>query len=747
MMNKLYRIWILCVTNPFAWLIGGMVVLTQIGFAFVALSSSGGAALIPSTMLTNYGRTYHCILKTEPSDVPGVPTIGYEPIPEETVSLNLSNMIRDPKVWEEIRNLPNLRSLETDWILDRDFRPLTELTNLESLSLKPHPQPFYAGKNPEEETAEKGPSLPSLKNLTKLRELEVRSLPLADVVEAVKENANLTTLVYHGDLLKVCTSEEIGRLAELKQLRVLSVGPHLRWSKEEKLQDEFIPFQNHPNLQVLFLDGSEIHLKSLKQIRGVLPNCVVLSLLNSNIFRVPLIMFSGYLLLMTVMFWISLTQMQNEFFFRYLGSAVLPRYASPHLMFSGLLLVFWVALNALLLCGTGIPLLSALSILLTPVGLFSLASCRAIDPTPNPRNQRKQVAIGAVIFIVVFTFASGGVTRNWLTASTPRLLTETIWIEWIRFVYGFHPVVCLACLAVAGYLLFTVVQRAPRMYQRLLEAGVVNPGPKNTQQVHLTFEWIGPMREGKLPWLWRPLGDEIERARDRSGGYDRRAAMSLYNRTSDVPRRIWWIMVTVPAIGSTLLIPFIPEASRSDSPIAMCIGILAAMAFYTPMFLVGHWYTKGGRFAQEILVRPVTRTDIRRSILGAMFRDTAIWVASVGVILGAVICRMIYDGEPVPLSPPDLLWMVPLWGGVVLIYVAYLQYTVTIRHGWMGGFLLGISGFGVVAAIIGAMLWQAWWFDGKVDAISYNGVSCAVLAFAVWVFSRSYRHLLRAEFA
>ncbi len=746
MMNKLYRIWILCVTNPFAWLIGGVVVLTQIGLAYAVLSSSDGSALIPSTALTDYGNRYICRLKTEPGDVPGMLTIGNEPIPEETVSLNLSNMIRDPKVWEEVRNLPNLRSLETDWMLDRDFRPLTELTNLESLSLKPYPQPFDAGKNPGGETAEKGASLPSLKNLTSLRELEVMSLPLADVVEAVKENANLTTLVYHGDLLKDCTSEEIGRLAELKQLRVLSIGPHLRWSKGSILRDEFVPFQNHPNLQVLFLGGSEIHRESLKQIRGVLPNCVVLSLQNPNIDWVPLFMFSGYLLLMTVMFWISLTQTHNDLFFRYLGSAVLPRYAAPHLMFSGLLLVFWVTLNALLLYGTGIPLLSALSILLTPAGLISLASCRAINPTPSPKSQRKQVAIGAIIFIVVFTFASGGVTGSWLTASTPRFMMETIWIEWIRFVYGFHPVVCLVSLAVAGYLLFTVVQRAPRMYQRLLEAGVVNPGPINTQQVHMTFEWIGPMREGKLPWLWRPLGEEIERAGDRSGGYDRRAAMSLYNRTSDVPRRIWWIMVTVPAIGSTLLIPFIPEASRSDSPIAMCIGILAAMEIYTPMFLVGHWYTKGGRFAQEILVRPVTRGDIRRSIQGAMLRDTAIWVASVGVILGGVIWRMYFDGKSVPFSPPDLLWMIPLWGGVVLIYVAYLQYTVTIRHGWMGGFLLGISGFGVVAAIIGTMLWQAWWFDGKIDAIFYNGVSCAMLAFAAWIFSRSYRHLLRAEF-
>ncbi|MCA9097693.1 MAG: hypothetical protein KDA36_04880, partial [Planctomycetaceae bacterium] len=615
------------------------------------------------------------------------------------------------------------------------------------LSLKPHPQPFYADKNPEEETAEKGPSLPSLKNLTKLRELEVMGLPLADVVEAVKENANLRTLVYHGDLLKDCTSEEIGRLAELKQLRVLSIGPHLRWSEGSTLRDEFVPFQNHPNLQVLFLGGSEIHRKSLKQIRGVLPNCVVLSLLNSNLFRVPLIMFSGYLLFMVVMFWISLTQMHNDLFFRYLGAAMLPRYAAPHLLFSGLLLFFWVALNALLLWGSGIPLLAALSILLTPVGFFSLASCRAINPTPSPKSQRKQVAIGAVIFIVVFTFASGGVTGSWLTASTPRFLMETIWIEWIRFVYGFHPLVCLVSLAAAGYLMFTVIQRAPTMYRRLLEAGVVNPGPINTQQVHMTFEWIGPMREGKLPWLWRPLGDEIDQARDRSVAYDRHSVMSLYNRTSDVPRRIWWIMLTVPAIGSAVLMPFLPEASRSDNPIVICVGILAAMAVYTPMFLVGHWYTKGGRFAQEILVRPVTRTDIRRSILGAMFRDTAIWVASVGVILGAVICRMIYDGEPVPLSPPDLLWMVPLWGGVVLIYVAYLQYTVTIRHGWMGGFLLGISGFGVVAAIIGAMLWQAWWFDRKVDAISYHSVSGVVLVFAVWIFSRAYRHLLRAEFA
>ncbi|MCA9093570.1 MAG: hypothetical protein KDA68_08800, partial [Planctomycetaceae bacterium] len=218
-------------------------------------------------------------------------------------------------------------------------------------------------------------------------------------------------------------------------------------------------------------------------------------------------------------------------------------------------------------------------------------------------------------------------------------------------------------------------------------------------------------------------------------------------RTSDVPRRIWWIMVTVPAIGFVLLLSITSKPPGPDRPlVSMLFGTLAVMAIYTPAFLVGHWYTKGGRFAQEILVRPVTRTNIRRSILGAMLRDTAIWVVSVGVILGAVICRMIYDGEPVPLSPPDLLWMVPLWGGVVLVYVAYLQYTVTIRHGWMGGFLLGISGFGVVAAIIGAMLWQAWWFDRKVDAISYNGVSCAMLAFAVWVFSRAYRHLLRAEF-
>ncbi|MCA9095109.1 MAG: leucine-rich repeat domain-containing protein, partial [Planctomycetaceae bacterium] len=457
MMNKLYRIWILCVTNPLAWLIGGMAVLTQIGFAYAALSSSGGAFLIPSTVLTDYGNRYICRLKSEPGDVPGMLTIGNEPIPEDTVSLNLSNMIRDPKVWEEIKNLPNLRSLETDWMLDQDFRPLTELTNLESLSLKPHPQPFYADKNPGGETVEKGPSLPSLKNLTKLRELEVTSLPLADVVEAVRENTNLTTLVYHGDLLKDCTSEEIGRLAELKQLRVLSIGPFLRWSEGNTLRDEFVPFQNQPELKILWLMGQSLASEDLEQIRGVLPEIVVLSFRNLGeiLQGGPILFLSGHMLFMVVMFWISLTQMHNDLFFRYLGAAMLPRYAAPHLLFSGLLLFFWVALNALLLWGSGIPMLAALSILLTPVGFFSLASCRAINPTPSPKSQRKQVAIGAVIFIVVFTFASGGVTGSWLTASTPRFLMETIWIEWIRFVYGFHPLVCLVSLAVAGYLMFT----------------------------------------------------------------------------------------------------------------------------------------------------------------------------------------------------------------------------------------------------------------------------------------------------
>lgn len=752
MLTKLHRVWVMFITNPLFWLLGSVAIVVQLGFAYTILTSTDGSVLTPANVLTEYGRPFFCAIKTLPPDKQGKPTYWIEPIPHDTIFLNLSNSIStlsEQDVWQEVKQLPDLRALETDWVFNRDFQPLTELSHLESLRLKPYPGLSVNGK-----TEELSPTLPSLKRLTRLRELEVTSIPIGDVVDAVKENPNLHTLVYQGNLLKDAPSEELARIGELKQLRVLSLGPFVRWSDEVALLQTFQELKKNSDLQILFLGDSTEFAPSRRALaRNALSEVVVLPLLDVNRGFVPVYLFGGYLLFMTITVWISLSQSQTDLSFRYLGSALLPRYAFPHLLFAGLILSFAVLLNAVLLVAGGIPVLTAFSLLLAPLGLFSLGACRAVNANPTPRSQRKQATIALVIFVSIFLTASGVFSGKTGGLTPPRILSESLWIEWVRYLYGFHPYVAVATLLFTAGSLFAACKRAPTTYRRLLEAGAVDPAPMATQQINTTFEWLGPIREGELPWFWRPLGEAIEKSiRTASlhghSHYDPKVPLALYPQISSIPRRFWLLTALVPPIGMLLLSPVLPSPPHTPLPIVnLCMGILLVMAIYSPVFLVLHWYTKGARLGQEILIRPVSRKMIRTQILQAVVRDTALWVASVLVILGIVFVRASLSNNHVPLDPLACLGGIPIWCSVILIYVSFLQFTVTIRHGWFGAFLVGGGGILVLATFIGAIFWQALWMDGKVNHAFSLFLAAVLMIFSLALVSKAYRRLLTAEFA
>lgn len=745
MMKKLFWVWVSMATNPIAWLLLGLGIVMQLGLAIFLwnpntgwFSGSRGDLVRPSIELTDFGPGYYYGYTFERGADGKAVRVPRPGVPAGTNAVRVAQPLNavggeeEKRMWSELAGLRAMKSLEIDGPFDGDLSGLADLTGLESLKLEQYVTPTSRERK-----------IPSLKRLSKLRELEVRSFPVGEIVDAVRENEGLTTLIYRGNLSRDVTVDELKKLAELKQVRVLALGPHVKWDQPGVFKEVFSHFRENKNLKLLSAGGvKEFPADRIREIQELIPGCIVVPMsATPNMlqrFRWGLLAMSGFM-------WVAGVMACTEAGFRSLGSVMLPGFAMPQLWAAAVLVGSWLALNTFLLCGMGVPLLSALALLVLPAGVFSLAGFQAIPVKPTAGQKwmgllRVGVVFGVVFGLQFFSMSGGKIL--------PLVgIREELWIEWIRFLYGYHPWPATGGIVLGVWLLVKSGGRAPSTYRRLLEAGHVNPAPMANQQMNPFFDAIGGEKEGELPWMWRPTGEEIERLGELTGTERKKKVWELSTRISSIPRRFWLLMVCIPACGLPVVLQFFQiENGRLPFFLLMVLGVLGGMLPYSLVFLIGHWWSKGSRVGQELLVKPMLRSEMRSLVSRGIWRDMGIAGIGLGMILLGVGMQLWRQGKLPAWDSTGVLGMCLLGVTVVLLFGAFAHSVVTILEGWLGKALLFGGGIGLVGASVGLVMWQALWMDARIDgSLEFLGWG-VFLGIGLWMLSRAYRRLIRAEF-
>jgi len=742
MQKKLFWVTVAFLTNPIIWLLGGLTLLTQGFLTYSLIQQPSLPVLAPSISLRNYGREFYYGVSFQRGPDGNAVRVPVSGIPPETVVVKLAESV-DPmnpaaelRMWKDLEGVPDLKALRCDGRFNGDLSPLANLTSLESLSLTQY-----------QAATDKQRKLPSLKSLVRLRELEVTSFSVEEIVEAVRDNKALTTLIYRGDIVRDATSDDLQKLSELKQLRVLAVGPFLRWESPEKIRESLASLHRNANLKLLYVGGIRDQTgEQLRAVQQLVPRVVVIPMSAASSVNLTAIL-GGSLLFMSGMWWLSGAISFSETNFRSLGSMLLPRFAWPHLLFVGFLAVGWIALNTLLFVPRGVPLLTCLSLFLAPIGFLGMGVFVAHSPNPPPAAKLRRFGMFG-LFLVVFFSISSSISRhgNFFPLLQYLGIQEELWIEWVRFVYGFHPGIAVVAILLSLYSIARAMLRAPSTYRRLLEAGHVDPSLMGFQKNNPAFEVFGPKREGELPWLWKPLGDEVEQLQNRSPGDRRLEVLGLYSRISGIPRRFWLLMVSIPALGLACLVQVFWGPNDTFPVLAPVFGLLSGMAIYSPIFLVGHWASKGSRLGQEILVRPVERAGIRSLIARGIVRDIAIALLGLTVILIGALFR-VWRQNTIP--PWDTLVVVGIGmvaAFIIPLFAAYTQFVVTIRQGWLGKVCLFGGGIVVIASSLLSFICFTMCMDNRIHALLAFSILGLLIMISSWLVVITYRRLMTTEF-